>query len=96
MEPGEIFYKEAQKLAIYSPTPVYPLTARRDKITGSGVVLVKVDSKGIVTSATMRQSTGSPILDNAAKSGFNRWRFKPGRAFWFRMPITFTMAGYQF
>lgn len=95
MEPGQISDKEAEKLSVYAPRPVYPFVARQRQITGSGVVLVKVDSTGTVTSATMRQSTGSPILDGAATSGFKRWRFKPGRAFWFRSPITFTMAGYQ-
>lgn len=88
--------KEAQKLAIKSPRPEYPLIARQQKITGSGVVLVRVNSAGIVSSATMFQSTGSPILDRAATSGFKRWRFRPGEPFYFRTPITFTMAGYYY
>ena len=33
---------------------------------------------GSVTDASMGQSTGSPILDNAATSAFRRARFKPG------------------
>jgi protein TonB len=96
MEPGEFSEIEVKKLALFAPRPEYPFVARQRKITGSGVVVVKVDATGIVTSATMRQSTGSPILDRAATSGFRRWRFKPGRAFWFRSPITFTMSGYNF
>src|SRR5688572_12245942 len=73
---------EAQKLAVRSPRPEYPLEARQKKITGSGVVLVRVSSAGIVTSATMFQSTGSPILDRAATSGFKRWRFRSGEPFY--------------
>lgn len=86
-----ISHEEAKKLAIHAPRAEYPYVARRSRITGSGVVLVKVNTAGIVTSATMRQSTGSPILDRAAISSFREWRFKPGQAFFFWCPITFTM-----
>src|SRR3954464_5904422 len=48
---------------------------------------------GAVTSAEMAQSTGSPVLDNAATSAFRRWRFKPGTVSKVRTPITFTMSG---
>jgi len=88
--------KEAQKLAIRSPRPDYPLEARQKKMTGCGVVLVSVGSDGIVTSSTMATSTGTPILDRAATSGFKRWRFRGGQAFVFRSPICFTMAGSQY
>jgi TonB family protein len=90
MKPGQITADEATRLAVYSPRPDYPLVARQRSITGSGVVLVKVNDRGLVTSATMAQSTDSPILDAAATAGFKRWRFKSGRSFWFRSPITFT------
>lgn len=89
MKPGQISSQEAERLAVSMYPPEYPLAARRKSITGSGVVLVKVNKRGFVTSATMAQSTGSPILDNAALSAFKSWRFKAGRAFWFRSPITF-------
>ena len=68
-----------------------------EKITGSGVCVMTVDSgSGSVTSAEMAQSTGSPILDNAATSAFRRWRFKPGTVSRVRTPITFTMSGAQY
>jgi TonB family protein len=51
---------------------------------------------GAVTSATMAQSTGNAILDNAATSAFRRWRFKPGTVSKVRTPITFTMSGAQY
>lgn len=92
-EPERISYQEAEKLVIRAPRLKYPIEARRSKTTGSGVVVVRVNAAGVVTTTTMRQSTGSPILDRAAVSGFKLWRFKPGQAFYFRMPITFTMAG---
>ena len=88
--------RELMKLAIHTPRPEYPYQARRKKITGSGVVFGKVNAAGVVTSVTMRQSTGSAILDGAAISAFSRWRFKPGRAFSFACPITFTMTGMRY
>jgi TonB family protein len=51
---------------------------------------------GAVTDVVMAQSTGSAILDNAAKSAFRRWRFKPGTVTKVRTPITFTMTGAQY
>lgn len=78
--------------------PEYPYNARRSKITGGGVVLMTVDVvTGNVTGATMAQSTGSPMLDNAALSAFRTWRFKPrateSKVWW---PVTFTMSGAQY
>lgn len=87
---------KAEKPAIYAPRPEYPYEARRNNITGSGVVIVEVNKAGLVTSTRMRQSTGSPILDQAATGGFKKWRFKPGKAFSFWTPITFTMSGAQY
>jgi len=79
---------------VSAPLPEYPYEARRQKITGNGVVVITVDPvSGRVTDVTMEVSTGSLILDNAAISGFRRWRFKPGSASKVRTPITFTLTG---
>jgi len=87
----------AKAVAVSAPRPEYPYEARRSKVTGSGVCVMTVDpGSGAVTSATMAQSTGSPILDNAATSAFRRWRFKPGTVSKVRTPITFTMSGAQY
>jgi protein TonB len=91
-----ITYQEAAKLAIRTPKPEYPLEARQKKMTGGGVLVVHVDAGGIVTSVTMRQSTGSPPLDRAAMAAFERWKFKPGQAFYFQQPVAFTMAGFHY
>jgi protein TonB len=84
----------AKALAISAPRPEYPYEARSRHIMGSGVCVVDVDvSSGNVTDASMAQSIGNPILDNAAVSAFRRWRFKPGTVSKVKIPITFTMAG---
>ena len=81
-------------MTVFAPRPEYPYAARRQKITGSGVALIVVDSvSGTVLEVSMRQSAGSPILDDAAIAGLKRWRFKPGTASKIRCPITFTLTG---
>jgi protein TonB len=84
----------AKALAVNAPRPEYPYEARSRHVMGSGVCVVSVDmGSGSVTDATMAQSIGNPILDNAALSAFRRWRFKPGTVSKVKIPITFTMAG---
>jgi TonB family protein len=81
-------------LALYAARPDYPYEARDKHLTGSGIVLVKVDSHtGWVISAQMLKSTGHQILDNAALKAFRQWRFRPGTVSTVRIPINFTMQG---
>ena len=92
--PGAMSISSAKALATYAPRPQYPYEARSRHITGSGVCVVQVDpGSGSVTSASMAQSTGNPILDNSATSAFRQWRFKAGTVSKVRIPITFTMTG---
>jgi TonB family protein len=84
----------AKASAVFAPRPEYPYEARSRKITGSGVCVLTVDTtSGSVTDATMAQSIGNPILDNATVSTFRRWRFAPGRYSKVKVPITYTMTG---
>jgi len=95
--PGTMSISSAKALATYAPRPQYPYEARSRHITGSGVCVVEVDAaSGSVTSASMAQSVGNPILDNAATSAFRQWRFKPGSVSKVKIPITFTMTGAQY
>lgn len=86
---------DAQRaLAIFAPRPQYPLQARRDRLTGSGVALLDVDKlTGYVTSARMLKSMGHKILDDAALKAFRQWRFKPGTASQIKIPINYTIGG---
>jgi len=84
----------ARVSALSAPRLEYPYEARRQKISGSGIVVITVDSvSGSVTNVVMETSTGSPLLDNAALTGFRRWRFKPGTISRVRSPITYTLTG---
>jgi TonB family protein len=87
---GVTFYddhhlKEASRLshqptsAVSAPRPEYPYEARVKRITGHGVVLLTIDVQtGNVTDAVMAESTGSPILDNAAVSAWSLALQAPG------------------
>ena len=84
----------AKALAVYAPHPPYPYEARAHKITGSGVCVVDVDTPtGNVTNASMSQSIGSPILDNATVTAFRQWRFRQGTPSKVKIPITYTLTG---
>lgn len=81
-------------VVLVAPRPDYPYEARRARITGTGVVIMRVDtSTGKVVSCYMDPSTGSTVLDAAALQAFRQWRFKPGTVATARLPITFTMGG---
>jgi TonB family protein len=70
---------EAKREALYMPRLQYPSEARSKGIGGSGAFVLHIDPKdGNVRSVTVAHSTGSPILDNAAKAGMRQWRFRPG------------------
>jgi len=92
--PGPMSMSKAKALALYAPRPQYPYEARSRHVTGSGVVVCSVDSgSGSVTGCSVSSSTGSAILDNAATSAFQQWRFRPGTLSKVNIPITFTMTG---
>jgi TonB family protein len=91
---GSLTLPAAKVLALSAPRPEYPYEARRQKITGDGIVAMTVDPvTGSVTDVAMWKSTGSLVLDNAAVTAFRRWRFKPGAVSRVKSPITFTMTG---
>jgi TonB family protein len=91
---GSMNLTTAKVFAISAPRPEYPYEARRQKLTGDGVVSMNVDPvTGNVISVSMSKTTGSPFLDNAAIAGFKRWRFRPGTVSTVICPITFTLTG---
>jgi protein TonB len=94
---GMLNLPSARATALTAPRPEYPYEARRQRITGSGIVVMTVDSAtGRVANVSMAESTGSPVLDNAAVTAFRRWRFRPGTVSRIRAPITFTLTGAQY
>jgi TonB family protein len=91
---GTMSISGAKALATYAPKPPYPYEARSRHLTGSGVCVLSIDlASGSVTEASMAQSIGNSILDNAATSTFRQWKFRPGSVAKVKVPITFTMTG---
>jgi TonB family protein len=71
--------EQGRQLAIAMPKPVYPESARRRGIAGSGVFKLYVHSKtGRLSSVKILRSTGDRALDAAAIWTLLQWRFKPG------------------
>lgn len=93
-KPQEHLQPDYRAVVISGPRPDYPYEARRGRITGSGVVVIQVDtSTGKVVSCQMNPSTGNTVLDAAALYAFRQWRFKPGTVAMARIPIHFVMSG---
>lgn len=92
--PGTINISSAKVFALSAPRPEYPYEARRQRITGDGVAVLTVDqATGAVIDVSMSKSTGNQFLDNAALTGFRRWRFRPGTVSSVTCPVTFTLTG---
>ena len=71
--------EQVRQLAIATPKPVYPESARQRGITGSGVFKLYVHVKtGQLRSVKLLHSTGNRALDAAAIWALLQWRFKPG------------------
>lgn len=93
---GPTTMANAKAMAVFGPRPEYPYEARSRHITGSGVCVLTVDPSGNVTDASMAQSIGNPILDNATVSTFRRWRFRPNAFSKVKVPITYNLTGASF
>jgi len=80
-----------------NPAPSYPLAARRMGMQGRVVLNVEVLASGVCGQINIQQSSGFPILDNAALKTVKSWRFLPasraGHAVdkWFMIPVHFSL-----
>lgn len=78
---------------LFNPAPRYPPEGRSIRFgpnRGSGKFRVTFDLNGVVKSVQTVESTGQPILDQAAIGGLRQWRAEPGSAEWtVLVPVTF-------
>lgn len=78
---------------LYNPAPKYPFEARSIRVgpnRGNGKYRVTFGTNGSVRNVQTVESTGQPILDQAAIEGLRQWRAEPGAADWtVLVPITF-------
>ena len=59
------------------PSPAYPMTSRRLREEGRVVVLVEINTEGLVERATIDASSGFSRLDESALAAARKARFKP-------------------
>ncbi|MER2625795.1 MAG: energy transducer TonB, partial [Accumulibacter sp.] len=64
---------------LHNPKPVYPAASRRLGEEGRVLLRVRVSAQGLPLSVDIRQSSGSPRLDEAARAAVERWRFVPAK-----------------
>lgn len=62
-----------------NPRPTYPPMARRLGIEGLVVLRVQVSAKGTPEQVAVAQTSGTPVLDEAALRAVEGWSFVPAR-----------------
>lgn len=77
--------------------PDYPERARREGKEGRVLLQVLVDAEGRSKVVEVDTSSGSEVLDQAARDAIRRWRFSPARQgeraveSWVKIPIEFRL-----
>lgn len=77
--------------------PAYPMLSRRYGEQGIVMLRVFVQPDGSAGSIEIQSSSGYPLLDEAAKTAVQNWRFSPatvdGKAIaeWYQVPIPFKL-----
>jgi TonB family protein len=83
--------EELMRYAVASPGTTYPEQAQKTKTTGSGLYELRIDKAGATTEVVIVKSSGSDVLDNAAKIAFKKWRFKPAIFTRVRVPVSWSV-----
>ena len=63
--------------ALHTTPPVYPESAKKDKLEGTVVVKTVIDEQGKVQDPAVETSSGHEVLDQAALDAVSTWTFKP-------------------
>jgi protein TonB len=83
---------------LHNPKPVYPMFSRRNGEEGKVQLRVRVGADGAALEVEVRQSSGFPRLDAAAREAVLKWRFVPAKRgdepieSWVGVPIVFSLA----
>jgi protein TonB len=94
---GAANFIEATPLYKRNPPPQYPATARRRGYQGTVTLEVLVTESGTVQKIKIFESSGSPVLDNAAITAVTNWFFSPATrmgqpiAMWVMIPVQFIL-----
>ena len=80
-----------------NPAPVYPTLARERGEQGTVILEVEVLASGACGQIRIPSSSGSHLLDDAARGAIASWRFKPAVrvgvpvTVWVEIPVTFRL-----
>ena len=80
---------------IFRAMPEYPVSALEQGLEGTAVILLQVSLSGQAENISVKSSSGSLELDEAAKASVAKWRFSPATrggqtlACRFEVPVTF-------
>ena len=83
--------EELMRYAIASPGPPFPEEAQKAKTAGNGLYEPGINKAGATTEVVIVKSSGSAVLDNAAKNAFKKWRFKPAIFSRVRVPVSWSV-----
>ena len=83
--------EELVRYALASPSAGYPEAAQKAKIAGSGLYELRINKAGVTTEVVIVKSSGSAVLDNAAKNAFKKWRFKRAIFTRVRVPVSWSV-----
>jgi TonB family protein len=83
--------EELVRYATASPGAAYPEAAQKAQLSGSGLYELQVNKAGVTTAVTVLKSSGKPVLDQAARSAFLKWRFTPGVFSRVRVPVSWSV-----
>lgn len=83
--------EELTRYATASPGAGYPEAAQKANLSGSGLYELQINKAGKATAVTIVKSSKSAVLDQAARSAFLKWRFKPGIFKSVRVPVSWSV-----
>ena len=90
--PGNGFVALSPSGSMSGPRPESPPEARDQHLSGQGIFLLHFDKPtGNIIDVTVRQSTGSAILDQAAIATLRQWHATPGCPREVPMTITYSV-----
>ena len=90
-------FNPSQLPAFNRPAPSYPRSAQMRRITGTAIVLIKINEQGKAVSVRLEKSSGNEQLDNAALKAAHRVNSKPyivdgkPQSITVRVPYQFTL-----
>jgi TonB family protein len=82
---------------VYQPKPDYPLIARRRGWEGTVILAMELLADGTIGEVRIANSSGYPLLDEAAKQAVQQWRHTPAMrkgapvTRWAKQPISFNL-----